>query len=163
MLWVPERESYRSQIPKFLTFKGFFSWIYSERGCKSEQEICNARALKSAIPFRLPLEGCKGHQSDTYEVNANDFAIGLLDFFQFPEGRVNTISVKLFFLAPGAPQEIPEAGLSNDLVGREDAHAVDFGSRVQLGGQVATDDLVFSKTHSVDKRKDWISKCMAAC
>jgi hypothetical protein len=27
MLWVPERESYRIQIPKFLTFKGRFSWI----------------------------------------------------------------------------------------------------------------------------------------
>merc|ERR1719220_432896 len=28
-VWVPERESYRSQIPKFLIFKGFFSWISS--------------------------------------------------------------------------------------------------------------------------------------
>lgn len=27
MLWVPERESYRSQTPKFLTFSGCFSWI----------------------------------------------------------------------------------------------------------------------------------------
>jgi hypothetical protein len=27
MLWVPERESYRIQIPKFLTFNGRFSWI----------------------------------------------------------------------------------------------------------------------------------------
>merc|ERR1712068_17387 len=27
MLWVPERESYRIQIPKFLTFIGRFSWI----------------------------------------------------------------------------------------------------------------------------------------
>lgn len=26
-LWVPDRESYRSQMAKFLTFKGFFSWI----------------------------------------------------------------------------------------------------------------------------------------
>ena len=28
MLWVPDRESYRSQIPKFLTFNGRFSWIW---------------------------------------------------------------------------------------------------------------------------------------
>jgi hypothetical protein len=27
-LWVPDRESYRSQMAKFLTFKGFFSWIW---------------------------------------------------------------------------------------------------------------------------------------
>lgn len=27
MLWVPDRESYRSQIPKFLTLRGRFSWI----------------------------------------------------------------------------------------------------------------------------------------
>lgn len=100
MLWVPERESYRSQIPKFLTFKGFFSWIYSERRCKSEQENCNARALKSAIPFRLPLEGCKGHQSDTYNVDTDNFAIGLLDLFQFPEDRVNMTSRSAFNTRP---------------------------------------------------------------
>jgi hypothetical protein len=28
MLCVPERESYLSQMPKFLTFNGRFSWIW---------------------------------------------------------------------------------------------------------------------------------------
>jgi len=27
MLWVPDRESYRIQMPKFLTLRGRFSWI----------------------------------------------------------------------------------------------------------------------------------------
>lgn len=30
-LWVPDRESYRSQMAKFFTFRGFFSWICSGR------------------------------------------------------------------------------------------------------------------------------------
>ena len=40
MLWVPERESYRSQIPKFFTFRGFFSWIWDMRSqSKAKREL----------------------------------------------------------------------------------------------------------------------------
>jgi hypothetical protein len=48
-LWVPDRESYRSQIAKFLTFKGFFSWIYvditndSSGVQASRRQICGMR------------------------------------------------------------------------------------------------------------------------
>ena len=47
-----------------------------------------------------------------------------------------------------APKEVPEPRLGDHLVGREDAHAVDFGVRVLLGGQVATHDLVLHERHS---------------
>lgn len=43
-------------------------------------------------------------------------------------------------------KEVPEAGLSNDRIGRKDAHAVEGRSRVGLGGQVAPDDLVLLET-----------------
>jgi hypothetical protein len=33
-LWVPDRESYRSQMAKFFTFRGFFSWICSQLSTK---------------------------------------------------------------------------------------------------------------------------------
>ena len=49
-----------------------------------------------SIPVRLPLEGCKGHQSDTYDVDTNDFAVGLFDLFQFPENGVNMASRNTF-------------------------------------------------------------------
>ena len=49
----------------------------------ANKQDCNAGALWSAIPFRLPLEGCKGHQN-TYDVDTNDLAIGLLDLFELP-------------------------------------------------------------------------------
>ena len=40
-------------------------------------------------------------------------------------------------------QEIPEAGLGDHSVGCEDAHSVEFGGWVRVGGQVAPDNLVF--------------------
>ena len=46
-----------------------------------------------------------------------------------------------------APQEIPESGLGDDFVWRKDAHAVYFGIRFRIGGEMATDDLVFLKSH----------------
>lgn len=50
-----------------------------------------------------------------------------------------------------APQEIPEPGLGDNLIGRENAHTVDFGSRLRLRGEMASDDLVFLKAHSKAK------------
>lgn len=49
------------------------------------------------------------------------------------------------------PQEVPEAGLGDDLVGREDAHTVNLGGRIMLGGEMAADDLEFLETHSRGK------------
>ena len=46
-----------------------------------------------------------------------------------------------------APQEVPETRLGDDLIGRKDAHTVNLGSRLGLGGQVATHDLVLGKAH----------------
>lgn len=56
-------------------------------------------------------------------IQADNFAIGLLDLLQLGE-------------------EIPEARLGNDIVRGEDAHTVELGRRVGVGGQVAPDDLV---------------------
>lgn len=47
----------------------------------------------------------------------------------------------------GAPQEIPESRLGNDLVGCEDAHAVYLGIRLTLRGEMTTDDLIFDEAH----------------
>ncbi len=54
----------------------------------------------------------------TYHVDADDLAGGLLDLLE-------------------AAQEVPEAGLGDDRVRRKDAHAVQAGVRVGLGGQSA--------------------------
>lgn len=47
----------------------------------------------------------------------------------------------------GAPQEIPESRLGNDLIGREDAHAVYLGIGLTLRGEMTTDDLIFDEAH----------------
>ena len=65
--------------------------------------------------------------SETYHVDADDLTGGLLDLTE-------------------TAKEVPEAGLGNDHIGREDAHAVEAGSRVALGGQMAPNHLVFLKT-----------------
>lgn len=61
---------------------------------------------------------------NTYHVASNNLAVGLLGL-------------------PKARQEVPEAGLCDNVVGSKDAHAVELGSRVGLGRQEPTDDLVF--------------------
>jgi hypothetical protein len=43
-------------------------------------------------------------------------------------------------------QEVPETGLGDGLVGREDGHAVQGRRGVSLCGQMAPDDLEFLKT-----------------
>ena len=49
--------------------------------------------------------------------------------------------------AAGAPQEIPESRLSNDFIGRENAHAVYLGIGLTLRGEMTTDDLIFDEAH----------------
>ena len=46
-----------------------------------------------------------------------------------------------------APQEIPESRFGDDLIGREDTHAVNLGIRLVLRGEVAADDLIFNEAH----------------
>ena len=62
------------------------------------------------------------------DVKADDLAVGLLDFLELRK-------------------EVPEARLGDDFVGREDAHAVELGRGLRLGGEMATDDLIFFETH----------------
>lgn len=64
-------------------------------------------------------------------VQADDLTVGLLDLLQLG-------------------QEVPEAGLGNDLIGCENSHAVQLGGRVGLAGQMAPNDLVFLKTTHCD-------------
>jgi len=45
------------------------------------------------------------------------------------------------------PQEIPETGLCNYLVGRKDAHTVDFRSRLRFCREMAADNLVLLDRH----------------
>jgi hypothetical protein len=59
-------------------------------------------------------------------VKANDLTVGLLDLTELH-------------------QEVPETGLCDNGVGSKDAHPVELGGRVGLGGQVAANDLVFRK------------------
>ena len=57
-------------------------------------------------------------------VQADDLTVGLLDL-------------------PQAGEEVPETALSNNRVGRKDAHTVELGSRLGVSGQMAPNDLVF--------------------
>ena len=45
------------------------------------------------------------------------------------------------------PEEVPETRLGDNFVGCEDAHTVDLGGGLSLGGQVAANDLVFVERH----------------
>jgi hypothetical protein len=63
----------------------------------------------------------------TYDVEADDFTVGLLDLLQLGE-------------------EVPETRLGHNCVRGEDAHAVQLGRRVRLGRQVTPDDLVLVET-----------------
>lgn len=63
----------------------------------------------------------------TYHVEADNLTVGLLDLLELG-------------------QEVPEARLGDHCVGGKDAHAVQLGRRVRLGGQVAPDDLVLVET-----------------
>lgn len=59
-------------------------------------------------------------------IQSDDLAIGLLDLAQFHK-------------------EVPEARFGNDGVGSENAHAVEFGRWVKVGGKMAANDLVLSE------------------
>lgn len=63
----------------------------------------------------------------TYGVQADNLAVGLLQLAE-------------------RSHEVPEARLGHNGVGRKDAHAVQLGRGVRLGGQVTPDNLVLVKT-----------------
>ena len=46
-----------------------------------------------------------------------------------------------------APQEVPETRLGDDFIGRKDAHTVDLGDGLIVGGEMAPNDLVFGESH----------------
>ena len=54
---------------------------------------------------------------------------------------------KLGVSARDVPHEVPETRLGDDLIGRKNAHAVDLGGGLILGGEVTADDLVFVERH----------------
>jgi hypothetical protein len=70
-------------------------------------------------------------RSGTYHVQADDLSICLLDLAELHE-------------------EVPESRLGYDGVRGEDSHAVEFGGRVCIGGEVATDYLVLVEAPCVD-------------
>lgn len=63
----------------------------------------------------------------TYNVEGDNLAVRLLNF-------------------PQLHQKVPEPGLRNDIVWRKYPHAIEFGSRIRLGGQMAANDLILRKT-----------------
>lgn len=72
--------------------------------------------------------------------------LAFLTFFNFLGCALETIK-----LGTGnewcAPQEVPEAGLCDNIVDRKDTHAVDLGSRLRLGGEMTPNNLVFREAH----------------
>ena len=62
----------------------------------------------------------------TYLVDSDDLAVNLLDLLQLAH-------------------EVPEAGLGDNLVDGEEAHAEKLGGSILLGGEMATDQLVLVK------------------
>jgi hypothetical protein len=100
-------------MPKFFTFKGFFSWIYKKK-IAEERERQGARGKSRcgvvSIPVRLPLEGCMGQRGiNTNNVHPDDFSIGLLDLFQLSTMSVRASDLIWVCSISGVPQEIPES------------------------------------------------------
>lgn len=83
----------------------------------------------------------------TNNVHPDDLSIGLLDLLQLSIRSVSNGDPCLDSMLFGAPQEIPESRLGNDLIGREDAHAVYLGIGLTLRGEMTTDDLIFDEAH----------------
>jgi len=115
MLWVPDRESYRIQIPKFLTLRGFFSRSYIPT-------YVNPCVPFPHSPYKLPSLDC----DQAYLVERHDLTGALLDL-------------------PQLLQEVPETGLSDNLVGGEEAHAVELWGGFRLRWEAAANDLVLMK------------------
>jgi hypothetical protein len=74
-------------------------------------------------------------------IEADDLTVGLLDLAELG-------------------QEVPEPGLGHDGVGRKDAHAVELGRGVCLGGQVTPDDLVLRETPYNHSSQSLFVRCL---
>ena len=61
-------------MPKFLTFKGFFSWIYITKG----PNTIRSASVCVVSPSACRSNGCM----ETYDVDTNDLAIGLFNLLQ---------------------------------------------------------------------------------
>ena len=72
-----------------------------------------------------------------YLVDGDDFTAGLLDL-------------------PGLLQEVPEARLCDLGVGGKDAHSVELGNAVIVGGELASDDLELVETRHVCRCCCWV-------
>ena len=102
-LCVPVRESYRNQMPKFLTFSGDFS------------KICagSVRRKTRAVGVGASRRGAGTRRRCAHLVDRDDLTVGLLHAAQ-------------------AAHEVPETRTGDDLVLREDLHAVHLALRVIL-------------------------------
>lgn len=80
----------------------------------------------------------------TYHIEADDLTVGLLDL-------------------PELSQEVPEPRLGHDRVRRKDAHAVELGRGVGLGGQVTPDDLVLGETPYKHSSQPLIRSMLMLC
>ena len=162
-------------MPKFLTLSGFFSLIckrgervFSQHSVRTSGilfctsfrstsmqsarcgRICRrgfpappallvlpARARTAlrpnlfVVPLRYPRLRPRRGRDETYDVDGDDLTGRLLDLAELAE-------------------EVPEAGLGDDLVRGKDAHPVELGLGLLLRRQLAADDLVLLEaTHAV--------------
>ena len=93
-------------------------------------------------PVRLPFERLHGkHTTLTPMISPLAFLTFFNCLWPYQQELRRTIAGK------NAPQEIPETGFSNDLIWREDAHAVEPGDGLGLCGQVTANDLVLREGH----------------
>jgi hypothetical protein len=118
-LWVPDRESYRSQMAKFLTFKGFFSWIYD----------------MSMILPNVP--------KSTYDVQSDNLSASLLDLLQLsevvPESRLGDNIV-------GRKDPHSAVPSVSTLYVSVYSHSLELGVLVRLRGQLSPDDRVLGES-----------------
>lgn len=99
------------------------------------------------LPFRLPFERLQGLPTTLTPM------ISPLAFLTFFSCLHRSYDLHGRYASDYAPQEVPEARLGDDFIGRKNAHTVDLGSRVGLGGQMAPDDLVFLERHLAEDKR----------
>lgn len=87
----------------------------------------NAKRCSPLLTERVvACSGYDGVEVCKYLVHGDDLAVCLLDLPQLRE-------------------EVPEAGLGDNIVGRKNPHAVKLGGRVGLAGEETSNDLVLLK------------------
>jgi len=103
------------------------AWIIVSKSCSA----CLLRAARDI--------------KNTHNVYTDDFSTGLLDLLELPMGR--STAGPGYRKTMNKPQEIPETGFCDYLIGCKDAHTVDFRGRLRFRREMAADNLVLLDRH----------------